>query len=438
MPYTYPKGEDLFYLAAVANNWADLAIEHQDPDVLDEVKKLAEQIKAATERIKNLPGNKELCAAEPNDLEGIFALAPKHRSYPENKLPEDYKERLMGAVIGRAAGCILGAIVEGYEIDYMKAWAAHHGDAFPPEDYFSAAPGMPGTVRYTKSKNEEYLKQNLKICPVDDDIGYMQLALLILEEYGCDFTTNDVGKAWAKYLPMAYTAEEVALNNVKAGVEGIHAAEGENPFVNLIGGAIRADTWGYVCPGNPERAAVLAYRDGYLTHRRTGLYGEMYFAAVIAAAFRCKTPFEALYEGLNYIPENSLMAKSVRWALEYRKNITDYQSARDAVDKKFYGMPIAHTLNNACLTIFALQIGGNDYSKVISECVAMGLDNDCTTATAGSIFGAVYGIDAIDPKWYRPFNGKMDSYFNGVEPFEFTDFVDRVTKQAEKMLENLG
>ena len=57
---------------------------------------------------------------------------------------------------------------------------------------------------------------------------------------------------------------------------------------------------------------------------------------------------------------------------------------------------------------------------------------------AGSIFGAVYGIDAIDPKWYRPFNGKMDSYFNGVEPFEFTDFVDRVTKQAEKMLENLG
>ena len=47
--------------------------------------------------------------------------------------------------------------------------------------------------------------------PSDDDLNYTQLGLLILEEYGPDFTVEDVGAAWVKYLPFAFTAEGVAL-----------------------------------------------------------------------------------------------------------------------------------------------------------------------------------------------------------------------------------
>ena len=36
---------------------------------------------------------------------------------------------------------------------------------------------------------------------------------------------------------------------------------------------IRADAYGYACPGRPELAAELAWRDAGLTHRRTGIYG---------------------------------------------------------------------------------------------------------------------------------------------------------------------
>ena len=39
---------------------------------------------------------------------------------------------------------------------------------------------------------------------------------------------------------------------------------------------------------------------------------------------------------------------------------------------------------NACLTIFGLMIGADDFTKVIGETVAMGYDNDSIRSLTGS------------------------------------------------------
>ena len=80
------------------------------------------------------------------------------------------------------------------------------------------------------------------------------------------------------------------------------AAEKDNPFCEWIGADIRADPWGYLAPGWPEKAAEMAWRDAYLSHRRNGIYGEMFFAAAISAAFTVDHPVEALEIGLTEIP----------------------------------------------------------------------------------------------------------------------------------------
>ena len=54
--------------------------------------------------------------------------------------------------------------------------------------------------------------------PTDDDLNYTLLGLMILEEYGPDFTTDQLGEAWIKYLPFAFTAEGIALDNLRAKV----------------------------------------------------------------------------------------------------------------------------------------------------------------------------------------------------------------------------
>ena len=130
-------------------------------------------------------------------------------------------------------------------------------------------------------------------------------------------------------------------------------------------------------------AADMAYRDAYISHRRQGIYGEMYFSAVIAAAFAVDHPVEALEIGLSEIPKECRLAREVRWALEMAPQIGDYAQARAAVDERLAGMHGVHTINNACLTVWGLTIGGTDLTRVIAETVAMGLDNDCTAATAG-------------------------------------------------------
>jgi primosomal protein N' len=55
---------------------------------------------------------------------------------------------------------------------------------------------------------------------------------------GVDFTTEDVGTAWLKYLPMACTAEHVALEALKAGVPAMQAAEHFAQTIRLVHGEL--------------------------------------------------------------------------------------------------------------------------------------------------------------------------------------------------------
>jgi len=390
-------------------------------------------MRAGLAELKRRPVDGALAKREPNTLAGIRSLRPKgpRRLWPAFD-KTTYAGRIDGALIGRMAGCTLGAPVEGWPIGRMQALAEENGDAFPPTDYWRRVPD-PNALRYGVSLREAYTRLKMDGVPVDDDIAYTLLGLLIVEDFGPAFTTADVGKAWLKFLPCACTAEAVALENLKRGVPASKAAEKDNPFCEWIGADIRSDPWGYMAPGWPERAADMAYRDAYLSHRRQGVYGAMFFAAAVAAAFAVDDPVEALRIGLTEIPHRCALANAVRWALRLAPKIRDCRQARAAADKRFKGMHTVHTINNACLTVWGITIGGTDFTRIIGETVAMGLDNDCTAATAGSIVGAVVGKRGIPRQWHRSFNNTVRSYLIGRPRFAITGLVRRFARQAGRV-----
>ncbi len=432
---TYPEIPRYGQLTEQIALYAHLKHEHGAQGIAPVLSRVEAALRQALAELQALPADPELARREPDDLCGIQSLRPQGpRKLWSRFDAHHYRGRLEGALLGRMAGCTLGAPVEGWPVERMEALAKENGDAFPPTDYWRYVP-EPLKLRYGMSPRESYTRDKMYGVPVDDDLVYTLLGLLVMEDYGPRFTVEDVGNAWVKYLPLACTAEAVALANLKAGVPALKAGEVDNPYREWIGADIRSDPWGYVAPGRPEQAAAMAYRDAYISHRRQGIYGEMFFAAAIAAAFALQDPVEALEIGLTEIPQECALAQAIRWALTVAPEVKDYRQARAAMDERYPGMHRVHTINNACLTVWGITIGGTDFSRVIAETVAMGLDNDCTAATAGSIVGAVVGKKGIEPHWFQGFRDTLHSYLIGHPRFSISDLLDRFAVQASRVLQ---
>lgn len=336
-----------------------------------------------------------------------------------------YEDKLKAAIIARFAGCALGAPVEMMEIGKLKEFCKEINQEFPPSNYFKKAPNPDG-VRYKVGKGRDFTLPDMNYLSTDDDIMYTILSLIMMEELE-EVTTESISEYWIKYLPLecTYTAERTTLKNLQQGVSYEKAYLGELDETDYIGAAIRIDGYGYIYPGKPEEAVKLAYQDAYLTHRDSGLYSALYFTALISLAFTSNDITASLYEALEYVPKDSVFYQEIEWALSVKDEVTNYDIANQYVTNRYPGMSWAHAINNACLTVWGVYIGRNNVEQGITETVAMAYDNDCTTATVGSVLGAYHGFSQIDTKWYKPWNNKILSYLNGIESFALDDIINR-------------
>jgi ADP-ribosylglycohydrolase len=437
---SYPVNSKCEALVGQLGSYSQLKHEYGAKNIDALLRQTERALKNALGKMQRLPVDPALAQQEPNALPAIRRLRPSGPRRIWKQFDSDtYRDRIEGALLGRFAGCTLGVAVENWSLTNMQNLAKEDGQPFPPKDYWMHVlyPYSEHCQRrpYEKTNRKGYLWQfytrpKMNGVPMDDDTMYTVLGLLTAELFGADFSIEENGKAWLKFLPFGCSAEDMALTNLKAGVPAAKAGVKNNPYCAWIGADIRADPWGYMAPGWPEYAADMAYRDAYLSHRRNGIYGEMFFAAAISAAFAVDDPVEALRIGLTEIPRECALAKAVRWALKQAPRIRNYRQAREAVDRQFPGMHPVHTINNACLTIWGITIGGTDFTRVIGETVAMGHDNDCTAATAGSIVGAVVGKKGIPKHWYTPFHNTVHSYLNGKPKFKIDDLLKRFARQA--------
>ncbi len=398
------------------NLWSQLRFEQDGREIKNADEMSEYEILQRTEELKNCEKKN---ANEPNDWENI----QKNCIWPKKQTPNNLASRMMGAIVGRFAGCTLGVPVEGYSIERMKEIADESGTPFPPTEYWRGV-DRPDDVQYGVDKRTAYTLSGINGVPVDDDITYTVLNLILLERYGKDYSVEEVATLWKEILPYACTAEDSALKAIKSGVCALKAADG-NPFIEWIGAAIRADAFGYVFAGDPMNAAKLCYNDAYLTHRRNGIYGEIFAAASVAAAFTAKTPLDAVKIGADCVPVGSRLDQDLKWALSFEGKLKDFREARALLDERFGNMNSVHTLNNMCAVVFAIILGEGDYTKSISQSVAMGLDNDCNGATVGSIVGANVGIENIPCGWRDAFKDEVRTYITGFEKLSLKDICAR-------------
>ena len=239
----YPDESKLRYLLDQLHFYGHLQHEYGAQGIETLVTKAEQALQSILEELQALPVDSELAKQEPNDLASIRRLRPIGPRRLWDKADKVvYREKLPGALLGRLAGCVLGCPVEGWPLRLMEDLARENKDSFPPTDYWKYVP-QPFEVRYEHSPREAHTRTKMDGEPVDDDIAYTLLGLLVVEEYGPDFT-EDMGRAWLRYLPYACTAEDIALTNLRAGIPALEAGATHNPYAEWIGADMRATSVG--------------------------------------------------------------------------------------------------------------------------------------------------------------------------------------------------
>jgi ADP-ribosylglycohydrolase len=396
---------------------------------------MTKQLMPLWEEIASLPVDPSFPYKEPSNLESIKKTRPKGpRALHIGLSDEVYFDKVHGAWLGRCVGCLLGKPVEGWPRDRIEGYLKL-GDAYPLDGYIPEVTPHPEGYRLHPTYKKA-MRGAIDGMPRDDDIDYTILGLHILEEHGTGFTTADVGAEWLTHLPyrLVYTAERVAYRNLVNGLAPPETASHRNPYREYIGAQIRGDIWGYVAPGLPEVAAELAFRDASLSHTKNGIYGEMFMAAMISAAFSTEDIREVIEVGLSEIPVRSRLAEAVRDVLDWSEDCSDWRQAWEKVMEAYGGYHWVHTINNAAFVLLGLLYGGGDLGRSVSISVMAGFDTDCNGATAGSVVGAVLGAKALPVGWVMPLGDRVRSILAGFSESSISDLARRTYVVGESLL----
>lgn len=271
----------------------------------------------------------------------------------------------------------------------------------------------------------------------DDDTSYQVVGLAALEKYGPDLSCKQIGKEWVALLPAIPNslAEGLSLEMMRKGIEP--PASGAHKIGEAIGGQMKGEIWGLVCPGRPDLAAEYARRDGVVAHCRNGVYGEQFIAAMIAASFVEKDVRKLIRIGLRQVPLGSEYSRAVRFAMDLHARKVDRMEAMRRIVARWPGIcdPV---YAEAAIVTLALLGGEGDFSRTVRYAASCGNDTDCNTATVGALVGCIVGARGIPDEWTDPIGDTFRCFVTGFESWRITGLASRITAAGRKVMQHHG
>ncbi len=392
---------------------------------------------ALLSELECLPRRADWTYVEPDPLDQILEtlqpVKPGRRPHQA-----DLRDKILGGWLGRIAGCNVGKPVEDGFLWSRASLRSYLelADAYPLRDYVPALDPMPEGYSLRPDNWQNTTRGNVDGSARDDDIDYAILALHLLETYGRSFTPADVAHAWIHLFPygQVYTAERVVYRNLIRGLAPSAAGGERNPYREWIGALIRADVFGYVNPGDPRAAAVLAYQDASLSHRANGIYGAMWAASLVAGAFTAGSLVELVQESLEHVPPNSRLHEAVRHVLDRHLEGASWEATLAESDVRWSGYSWVHTINNAAAIAAGLLWSDGDPAAAIGLTVQAGMDTDSNGATAGSVIGVLVGASHLPPQLIDPLHDRTRSALFGFDDSRISDLAERTAVLAEQHL----
>lgn len=197
---------------------------------------------------------------------------------------DDYHDKVLGGWVGKSAGGILGAPIEGL-----------------------------------KRFNDIALSEQLfETTYPNDDLDLQVLWLDLAKLRGPLLRETDLADHWLAHVGFPWNEYGIATRNLRLGLYPPDSGRHNNGYWReSMGCPIRGEIWGMLNPGQPERAAFYAGMDASLDHEGFSVEAEQFLSACAALAFFEKDIPTLFRKALLVTPAPGLMRRLVKSVLRW-------------------------------------------------------------------------------------------------------------------------
>jgi hypothetical protein len=256
---------------------------------------------------------------------------------------------------------------------------------------------------YTDSIN--WKPSDIKGSMWQDDM-YVQLTFLMsMDKYGIDAPSKKYQEMFAKAGYQLWHANMQARKNY---YDSIFAPLSGTPEYNIhaddIDFQIEADYVGFMCPGMPHTATILADKIGRIMNYGDGVYGGIFVAALYSEAYFETDISKIVEKAMLSIPEGSDYYKAIKDVLILHKQYPgDWKAAWQELEDKYGDVDICgagSTFNidaklNGAYIVMGLLYGEGDPMKTLEISTRCGQDSDCNPSNALAVLGVINGFSGL-------------------------------------------
>jgi len=343
---------------------------------------------------------KELRAVTASLLEALHN-APKDKNHPYHT----YEHPALWEDVKKAMGKIdkedSSGRVKDLEEKIHQGWLGQLAGA----SFGTAIEGYTGTnIANVYGEVTSYITQPETM---NDDVVYELIFLDVFEKMGRKISSRALGLEWVKQLPFAWSAEWIALENLRAGYFPPESGTRRNPYSNWIGAQMRGMICGMLAPAWPMEAARLAHIDGVVSHSANGVYGEIFAAVLTSLAFIEDDPRKLITMTAEYIPAKSEYRKILNDALMFIEKSASVEDVLLAFDDYFKKYNWIHAYPNLGADVLALWFGDGNMTMTFSLLAKAGMDVDCNGGLVGNVLGIINGVPE---RWADPIGDLLETY----------------------------
>ncbi|MBQ6474216.1 MAG: ADP-ribosylglycohydrolase family protein [Victivallales bacterium] len=238
----------------------------------------------------------------------------------------------------------------------------------------------------------------------NDDLDIQVVHMEALQELGLEPTSLELARYWQRHCFYVCCEYGTFIDNLEHGIHPPLSGLWENAFHGTSEGCpIRSEIWGIVNAGNPERAREYARRDGCLDHGKASIEMEEYLSAAAALAFAADDLPALLRQTADLMPADNAALPPLNLAFDVSEKLAnglmDEHAAWLELVRHFGYRDSTDAAMNQVIAFLAMLTAGRDFKRMMQICVNFGWDADCTAATAGALYGLVYGAGALPQDW---------------------------------------